>query len=311
MYHAFSTVDLCLPGIMEMNSGSCLLKKHMPSYMELIVVCSLAIHLKLWLISQVDLPKNIDFKDDERYKIKNDEDIDRLWDQIMGADEQGFLISAETEGEDVYTKEGGLSGSGLVPGHAYSVIKAVEANDVRLLNIRNPWGRFEWDGAWSDKDKRWTKEMIKLVNPILDEHDGSFWMCIEDFVKNYTSINICKLKAWEEVRVKGLFLKVQHQEVDYIDDVISRFYYRFQIKTTMRAYIGIHQEDQRVVGSHLRPLLDITYILFKFNKDQDVTVYKAGTFVRERELQEIVTLTKGHYILVPITTGCLLQPPNN
>ena len=194
-YHAFLTVDLCLPGIMEMNSGSCLLKKHMPSYMELIVVCSLAIHLKLWLISQVDLPKNIDFKDDERYKIKNDEDIDRLWDQIMGADEQGFLISAETEGEDVYTKEGGLSGSGLVPGHAYSVIKAVEANDVRLLNIRNPWGRFEWDGAWSDKDKRWTKEMIKLVNPILDEHDGSFWMCIEDFVKNHTSINICKLKA--------------------------------------------------------------------------------------------------------------------
>jgi len=45
-----------------------------------------------------------------------------------------------------------------------------------LLNIRNPWGRIEWDGAWSDKSKEWTQEMVSEVRPVFED-DGSFWMC--------------------------------------------------------------------------------------------------------------------------------------
>jgi len=44
------------------------------------------------------------------------------------------------------------------------------------LNIRNPWGNFEWDGDWSDKSHLWTEDMIKGFNAVLDENDGSFWM---------------------------------------------------------------------------------------------------------------------------------------
>jgi calpain-15 len=39
---------------------------------------------------------------------------------------------------------------GIVPGHAYSIISAKEAKGHKLMNIRNPWGKFEWDGDWSD-----------------------------------------------------------------------------------------------------------------------------------------------------------------
>ena len=34
---------------------------------------------------------------------------------------------------------------GLVPGHAYTVLHAQEAMDVRLVKLRNPWGRYEPD----------------------------------------------------------------------------------------------------------------------------------------------------------------------
>ena len=51
--------------------------------------------------------------------------------------------------------------SGLIPGHAYSVIKVVQYKENQLLNIRNPWGNFEWQGKWCDKDKKnWDKEAI-------------------------------------------------------------------------------------------------------------------------------------------------------
>jgi len=66
-------------------------------------------------------------------------------------DEEGALISASTPGEDRWTEAGGADqASGLVPGHAYTVIQLCEAEGNRLLNLRNPWGAFEWDGDWSD-----------------------------------------------------------------------------------------------------------------------------------------------------------------
>jgi len=42
---------------------------------------------------------------------------------MLKFDEQGFLISASTPGEDRWTETGGPNkAGGLVPGHAYSVI---------------------------------------------------------------------------------------------------------------------------------------------------------------------------------------------
>lgn len=49
---------------------------------------------------------------------------------------------------------------GLVDGHAYAVLRvesAVAADGRhRLLQLRNPWGRTEWNGAWSDLSAEWT-----------------------------------------------------------------------------------------------------------------------------------------------------------
>jgi Calpain family cysteine protease len=59
-----------------------------------------------------------------------------------------------TESESAPEQKGGL-----VPGHAYSVISAAEAHGNKLLNIRNPWGSFEWDGAWADNSPLWTEKM--------------------------------------------------------------------------------------------------------------------------------------------------------
>ena len=53
-----------------------------------------------------------------------------------------------------------------VAGHAYSILDAKRFNKGKqtLLKLRNPWGSFEWKGAWSDHAPEWDKNpTIKKV----------------------------------------------------------------------------------------------------------------------------------------------------
>ena len=53
---------------------------------------------------------------------------------------------------------------GLIADHAYSilkirVIKHPIKGEVTLIKLRNPWGKKEWKGEWSDDSSSWTKEI--------------------------------------------------------------------------------------------------------------------------------------------------------
>lgn len=186
-----------------------------------------------------------------------EEKAEEIFERMLEADEAGFLISASTPGKDkLTTGTGKKPKAGLVPGHAYSIIQVKQHEDIKLINIRNPWGRFEWDGAWSDESDLWTEEMKEIFNPVLDSGDGSFWMSLEDFFPRYKSITFCDVRNWNELRLRGKYIKVKSKKNESQDQVISKFYYTFDVEDEMEVYIGIHQEDKRSLGSHLRGYLD-------------------------------------------------------
>ena len=68
--------------------------------------------------------------------------------------------------------------------HAYSVLRAVEYNGKRFVVVRNPWGKTEWTGRWSDGSKEWTQEWLEVL-PKLGHtfgDDGQFLMeCTRPF----------------------------------------------------------------------------------------------------------------------------------
>ena len=63
---------------------------------------------------------------------------------------------------------------------------------MTLVQLRNPWGSFEWKGAWSDHSPEWAKHAkIKRLCRPKDEDDGTFWMAWHDFIDHFDSLNIC------------------------------------------------------------------------------------------------------------------------
>lgn len=68
--------------------------------------------------------------------------------------------------------------NGLIGGHAYSVLRAVEARGKRFVILRNPWGESEWTGKWADGSKEWTKETLPMLEEIghVFGNDGQFVM---------------------------------------------------------------------------------------------------------------------------------------
>ena len=86
-------------------------------------------------------------------------------------------VLSEKDGEDAFVgcgdcgyahpksqKSDACSKVGLVTGHAYAVLRAIEPiAGLRLVQVQNPWGSTEWNGKFSDRSPAWTEELKNLV----------------------------------------------------------------------------------------------------------------------------------------------------
>lgn len=77
------------------------------------------------------------------------------WQYLVEASvKQYSMVASSNPGSDT-----NKSVSGVVQGHAYTVLNAVnlnvQGNIVRLIQLRNPWGKGEFTGKWSDSDQNW------------------------------------------------------------------------------------------------------------------------------------------------------------
>jgi hypothetical protein len=122
---------------------------------------------------------------------------DHLWDTILSADKQNFPMctAAASQMEDNLTHSH-MKKAGLVDGHAYSLISVKEietqaGDTVRLCLVRNPWGKKEWTGDWSDHSDKWDDFIRAQIPNFKQANDGCFWMSFEDYDKFFYITTVC------------------------------------------------------------------------------------------------------------------------
>ncbi|XP_062594364.1 calpain-A-like [Saccostrea cucullata] len=90
--------------------------------------------------------------------------------------------------------------NGLYMGHAYSItalaVIPFKGSNVRLCRLRNPWGRSEWNGDWSDESyqiRNLSSEAKQRLGIVIQD-DGEFWIPIDDVLVNFEEIQLIHLQ---------------------------------------------------------------------------------------------------------------------
>lgn len=74
------------------------------------------------------------------------------------------------------------------------------------MKIRNPWGRGEWTGDWSDDSELWTTRIRNILNFDVIENDGIFWMDFNDFLFEFDTVYVCRSltekQGWKNLNIQ-------------------------------------------------------------------------------------------------------------
>jgi hypothetical protein len=110
---------------------------------------------------------------------------DELWHVIKLGMRNHMLINAagQNRGEKPMP-------NGLVFGHAYSILDTHVCNGERIIQLRNPWGQSEWNGAYSDGDAKF-KNIAASGKKTQSSEDGAFWMPYADLIANFNYFDLC------------------------------------------------------------------------------------------------------------------------
>jgi Calpain family cysteine protease/Calpain large subunit, domain III len=238
----------------------------------------------------------------------------RLWEQLKYNDDNDYVQSASTPGEDQLTVGGDRRAkdgeTGLVAGHAYALLQVKETKSgIKLVQLRNPWGEggMEWTGDWSDRSPLWT-EALKAEMGLVVADDGAFWMSFDDFLRHFFSVNVCMVRhpekgkpAWFDSRKKFQYTMTEASNVQ------APYYLLTLPERSDKIFFSVHQKDIRAVSS--KAYIDIGVTVLKLNSATGKYTLVASTGnSAERQMQtKEMSLEAGQYLVIPTTTGCILS----
>mmetsp|Transcript_19533 Transcript_19533/g.14240 ORF Transcript_19533/g.14240 Transcript_19533/m.14240 type:complete len:214 (+) Transcript_19533:319-960(+) len=124
----------------------------------------------------------------QKFDLPTVDDKEKLWQKILlGYKNNDCLI---TIGTGLIPDEDSI---GLVSNHAYGVLEIYEIQNYRILLVKNPWGRFSWNGKFSENDRvSWTPELKKLLHydDLHAEDLGIFWIEFDSVCTFFESLDI-------------------------------------------------------------------------------------------------------------------------
>eukprot|EP01119_Soliformovum_irregulare_P001002 TRINITY_DN1074_c0_g1_i3.p1 TRINITY_DN1074_c0_g1~~TRINITY_DN1074_c0_g1_i3.p1 ORF type:complete len:597 (+),score=144.14 TRINITY_DN1074_c0_g1_i3:93-1883(+) len=256
----------------------------------------------------------------ETINVNASTDLNKAWTQLKVGCKNHLLGCANVD-ENMGTESN--TGMGILANHAYGILGTMKAPDgTRLLRIRNPWGDSEWMGAWRDTDPKWDEikkkypEFIESSKYVANENDGTFYISLEDFVKQYNRVYILemfqdseyqyamdsKLSQWKGTTAGG----APSGDNPWRNNV--QFF--FDLMGTSDVNICLMQEDIKMRGIRdLEHEISIGFLVLK-GSDPDTPIPKVvksalvdkTVYINSREVSlTLRQLPPGKYVILPTT----------
>uniref|UniRef100_A0A7N6BLK1 Calpain 1, (mu/I) large subunit b n=1 Tax=Anabas testudineus TaxID=64144 RepID=A0A7N6BLK1_ANATE len=276
----------------------------------------------------------------EMYELKKaPKDLYRI---ISKALERGSLLGCSIDITSAFDMEA-VTFKKLVKGHAYSVtgLRQVDyrGRQERLIRIRNPWGQVEWTGAWSDNSSEWNSlDSAEKDEMLCKMEDGEFWMSFQEFLRQFSRLEICNLTAdalsqdstrfWSTVAFEGgwrrgstaggcrnhpntFWINPQYkicllEEDDDPDDG----------ETACSFLVALMQKDRRRFRRQGQDMHTIGFAIYEIPEEyrgcasvhmkkdfflRHSSCARSETFINLREVSARLRLPPGEYLIVPST----------
>jgi hypothetical protein len=213
-------------------------------------------------------------------------DKDKFWREELMNVNKTFLFGCGQMG-GVYGERRGIQEK-----HAYSIMEAREIDGQRLLKLRNPWGRTEWTGRWSDGSEEWTPEWMHKLNHKFGD-DGVFWISYKDLLRHYQHFDRTRLfgpewtvsQQWTSVNVPW--------SVDYLDT-------KFKISLAKPGPVVIvlsQLDDRYYLGLEGQYEFNLQFRLHK-DDEEEYIVRSNGTYYMKRSVSTELDLEAGEYTVL-------------
>ncbi|KAM9326348.1 calpain-6 [Gastrophryne carolinensis] len=264
----------------------------------------------------------------------------KLFEELLKVHNRGGLICCHLKAP-TYNDREKVTPLGLIKGHAYSLtdIKKValgekplcfgKTDKLFMVRMRNPWGKREWKGAWSDESEEWKNVSIseKIKLGLIVRNDGEFWMTFEDWCKSFTIADICHIintsyfsphKTWEKGEVCGKWTKNDDALLNrsggclnYRSTFLQNPQYIFEVeKDEDEVLVSLQQENQKIhkkAGKGHNFIIGVEIIKVEMNREyrihkmQEKEKVASSPYMNLRSIFLRKVLKKGRYVIIPTT----------
>ena len=243
--------------------------------------------------------------------LKNEEKKD-IFNKIKNfVIEKKYLVVAISKMTDMENnnEENEEDGSLTVPNFGYTIIDVKTKYKPNLIILRKVW----YDEKKENNIENYLNNLINEYPSIVNEiSDSTLALTFKDFLKEFSSFAVCLTKNWEEVHLRGKFIKLDDNITNEDNcQVMSKWYYTINLEKQTNLIISLFQDEDKFKENDARKnLLDISISVLKLDVNattnkNEISHIQTYDFSMSPNLQLELNLPVGQYIILPRTSGCL------
>ena len=240
--------------------------------------------------------------------IQNTEEKKEIFNKIKNyVIEKKYLVIAvskmpEIDNNNNMEEQNEDDNSLTVPNFGYTIIDIKTKYKPNLIVLRKVW----YDEKKEANIENYLNNLINDYPSIIGEvNDSTLLLTFKDFLKEFSSLAVCYTKNWEEVHLRGKFIKIG----DSVDNnqVMSKWYYSILLEKQTNLIISLFQDEDKFKENDSRKqLIDISVSILKLDINKnEINHIQTYDFSLTSNLQIELNLPVGQYIIVPRTSGCL------